>query len=189
MDLISVLKPISLVMAGFLVGPLGAQFAPLIVGGIAEQFGLAPDAPEAQVVAEIQANPEKAAQAVIQVEQKYSQAMSDLQAHLADVQDARQTMLKLAQSGSLISWFPAVLSTTVVVSFIGVVLTVILKGAPDNNVSMMLLGALGAAFTGVMNYWFSSSAGSKSKDALIAGRMPPEQIINSVAGAIKKAVK
>ncbi|MGZ8363168.1 MAG: hypothetical protein ACXW3D_04850 [Caulobacteraceae bacterium] len=61
----------------------------------------------------------------------------------------------------------AVLTTLGLFAVIGVMLW---RGTGDSPVLQTLLGALGASWVSVVSYYFGSSAGSKAKDAVIAGR-------------------
>lgn len=65
---------------------------------------------------------------------------------------------------------PAVLAIFVTIGFFGALLFLCLHSIPDANhdAFMMLLGALGTAWTGIIAYYFGSSAGSAKKDSVIA---------------------
>lgn len=100
---------------------------------------------------------------------RLEQETAQLQAQLADVQDARHQTVSLAQTGSSIAWAPVIVSTLVVVGFLGLTFGLLFKSIPDSQVAMVLYGALSAGFTQVLNYWLGSSVGSKrSGDAVRA---------------------
>ena len=50
----------------------------------------------------------------------------------------------------------------------------ILKGEGTmRDALLIMVGALGAAFGAVVNFYFGSSSGSQAKDALLAEKVPP----------------
>lgn len=66
---------------------------------------------------------------------------------------------------------PGILAVSVSVGFFGVLYYIMTHNLPAENkdVVMILLGSLGTAWTGIIAYYFGSSAGSKQKtDALSA---------------------
>lgn len=62
-----------------------------------------------------------------------------------------------------------VLAALIVLAFFGVVVLLVIKGIPPENKDMfnLLLGALIAAFTAVVQYWFGSSKGSADKTEIM----------------------
>ena len=68
-------------------------------------------------------------------------------------------------------WIPRVLAVGVTLGFFGIVAFILHYGLPPTGgeALLMLIGTLGTAWTGVMGFYFGSSAGSKQKtDALTA---------------------
>ncbi|WP_376097228.1 glycoside hydrolase family 108 protein [Roseomonas sp. CCTCC AB2023176] len=104
--------------------------------------------------------------------------LDTLRAGIADVAAARGGMVELARIGSGLAWGPATISTLVVIGFFAVlVLLVTLDGNGgarfDPQVASVVnvtVGALGAAFAAVVNFWIGSSQGSREKDAIV-GRL------------------
>jgi RsiW-degrading membrane proteinase PrsW (M82 family) len=96
-----------------------------------------------------------------------------LAAQLADVANARQQVVALAQARSPIQWASPVVSIVVTLGFF-VVLWLLLSGrtadlpAPVMQIVTMIVGTLVAGFATVINFWLGSSQGSKSKDGTIA---------------------
>lgn len=66
-------------------------------------------------------------------------------------------------------WIPRALAVCVTVGFFGILLYMIKFGLPQtgSEALLMMLGALGTAWTSVMSFYFGSSAGSQKKDATI----------------------
>ena len=68
-------------------------------------------------------------------------------------------------------WVPKVLAVVITLGFFGILIWMLLNGMPKTGTEalLMMLGALGTAWTGVVNFYYGSSAGSKAKtDALTA---------------------
>jgi membrane-bound ClpP family serine protease len=68
-------------------------------------------------------------------------------------------------------WVPKVLAIVITLGFFGILIWMLLNGMPQTGTEalLMMLGALGTAWTGVVNFYYGSSAGSKAKtDALTA---------------------
>jgi hypothetical protein len=69
------------------------------------------------------------------------------------------------------SWLPEALAILVTVGFFGVIVYILKFGLPESGreALLLLLGSLGTAWTGVMAFYFGSSAGSQKKtEALTA---------------------
>ena len=69
------------------------------------------------------------------------------------------------------SWLPEVLAILVTAGFFGIIVFILKFGLPESGKEaiLLLVGSLGTAWTGVMAFYFGSSAGSKQKtEALTA---------------------
>lgn len=176
-DLASILTKIGAPLLSTAIGgPVGA-LASAAIGALAEALGT-PATPEA-VAKEIENNPQ-AATAVRKIEAE--QAPDMLKAYLADVQDARAQTIKLVETGSSIAWGAPVISVLIVTGFLGLITGLMFKSVPDNQVTLILFGALSAAFSQVVSYWLGSSAGSaRSGDAI---RAIAQQATTPTAGQV-----
>jgi drug/metabolite transporter (DMT)-like permease len=65
------------------------------------------------------------------------------------------------------------LGALIVIGFFTFMIILILKPVPENNESVMniIVGALIAAFTGVVNYFYGSSKGSKDKTKILSKKV------------------
>ena len=72
------------------------------------------------------------------------------------------------------SRIPGALALLITIGFFGVLIGMMTGklSTADNQALLIMLGALGAAWGAVVNYFFGSSAGSARKDELAAGAMP-----------------
>lgn len=176
-DLASILTKIGAPLLSTAIGGPVGTLASAAIGALAEALGT-PATPEA-VAKEIENNPE-AATAVRKIEAE--QAPDMLKAYLADVQDARAQTVKLVESGSSIAWGAPVISVLIVTGFLGLITGLMFKSVPDNQVTLILFGALSAAFSQVVSYWLGSSAGSaRSGDAI---RAIAQQATTPTAGQV-----
>ena len=98
--------------------------------------------------------------------------LDDLKQRLADVQSARTSLVDLARAQSPIAWIAPLVSAGVMIGFfalLGVLLFLIYYHDADNKISQnqlinICIGALVAAFSTVVNFWFGSSKSSQDKD-------------------------
>lgn len=178
-------------------GPPGAALGG-VAGKAIEALGGALGVPAtAEAVAEaVKADPASAEAAVKQVEASAAPAlMSELQARLADVADARRRTVELVREGSGIAWGAPVVSVLIVAGFLGALAVFLLRPVTMTEASAtvlnILLGALSTAFAQVVNYWLGSSSGSREKDttmaALLRGaRGSPGAVVDAVVEAVKR---
>ena len=64
--------------------------------------------------------------------------------------------------------YPAVLSTFVTLGFFGILGSMLVMEYRPTDSLLIMLGALGAAFGAVVNFWLGSSNGSATKTQLMA---------------------
>lgn len=92
----------------------------------------------------------------------------DLEAiHAGDRDSARR------REAAVRDWVPGVLAVGITVGFFGILGWLMGNGVPPSggDALLVMLGALGSGFTGVLAYYFGSSAGSASKSSDIARLM------------------
>jgi len=66
------------------------------------------------------------------------------------------------------SWVPPLLAASVTVGFFGILGMMLLGKVDSNNPAiLMMLGSLGTAWTGIIAYYFGSSAGSQAKTEML----------------------
>jgi len=71
------------------------------------------------------------------------------------------------------SWVPSILSLLVTTGFFGILIYLMIKPTDTSNTPLMImLGSLGTAWTGIIAFYFGSSAGSQRKDELLHQSTP-----------------
>lgn len=90
---------------------------------------------------------------------------TQLQAELANVQDARAREVQLASMGHGGAWVTGAVALVVIVGFFWM-LHAVVSMDKVNEPALLLLGSLGTAFGAVVNYYLGSSLGSYRKDGL-----------------------
>jgi hypothetical protein len=67
------------------------------------------------------------------------------------------------------SMMPPILASAVTIGFFGIVVMMFFNQVDSNNPAiLMMLGSLGTAWTGIIAYYFGSSAGSQAKTEMMA---------------------
>lgn len=69
-------------------------------------------------------------------------------------------------------WIPRAMAIMVTFGFFGILAWLLVRGVPPSGSETLIymLGALGTAWTGIVQFYFGSSAGSKAKtDAMVQG--------------------
>jgi hypothetical protein len=70
------------------------------------------------------------------------------------------------------SWIPPLLAIIITVGFFGILVGMMSGKVTSSDALMLLLGSLGTAWTGVISFYFGSSASSQNKDALLHQSTP-----------------
>jgi hypothetical protein len=70
------------------------------------------------------------------------------------------------------SWIPGTLAIGVTVGFFGILYALMSGRAEKSNELMIMLGSLGTAWTGIVTFYFGSSASSQNKDLLLFNSTP-----------------
>jgi hypothetical protein len=70
------------------------------------------------------------------------------------------------------SWIPGSLAVIVTVGFFGILIGLMVGSLHTSEALMLMLGSLGTAWTGIIAFYFGSSAGSQKKDELLHQSTP-----------------
>lgn len=149
---------------------LGGPLAGLAVKTLSEALFGHQDANESDVSAALMnATPEQL-QKLKEIDASFKLKMKELDIDLERISAADRDSARNMQLHTN-DWIPRVLAILITVGFFGILVWMLIKGMPPTGTEalLMMLGALGTAWTGVVNFYYGSSAGSKAKtDALTA---------------------
>ena len=149
---------------------LGGPLAGLAVTALSKLFGVAPD----QVQSMINDNKLSADQiaAVKQEEIRFKEQTQALGLNFEQlaVEDRKSARDMQTTTQSII---PPLLSILVTFGFFGILAYLMVTPADTANTPLMImLGSLGTAWTGIIAFYFGSSAGSQKKDAMLYNSTP-----------------
>jgi hypothetical protein len=161
------LKTIAPTIATALGGPL----AGMAVSAVAKAIGVSPDE-----VQDVISSGKLTAEQVASIQlaelelKKQAQSMNlDFAKLIAeDKQSARDMQIATK------SWIPALLAVFVTIGFFGILLGLMTEHFKTSDALMLMLGSLATAWTGVMAFYFGSSASSQAKTELLAKAEPPK---------------
>jgi hypothetical protein len=156
------LKQIAPTIATAMGGPL----AGMAVSAISKAIGVEPEK-----VGDLISNNKLTAEQIAQVKiaeielQKQAQELG-LNFEKLAVDDRKSAREMQATTRSIV---PPVLAAIVTVGFFGILVMMLLGKVDSNNPPiLMMLGSLGTAWTGIIAYYFGSSAGSQAKTDLLS---------------------
>jgi hypothetical protein len=159
------LKTIAPTIATALGGPL----AGMAVSAVAKAIGVSPDEVQ-DVISSGKLTAEQVASIQIAELELKKQAQSmnlDFAKLIAeDKQSARDMQIATK------SWIPALLAVFVTLGFFGILLGLMTEHFKTSDALMLMLGSLATAWTGVMAFYFGSSASSQAKTELLAKSEP-----------------
>ena len=156
------LKQIAPTIATAMGGPL----AGMAVSAISKAIGVEPEK-----VGDLISNNKLTADQIAQVKmaeielQKQAQELG-LNFEKLAVDDRKSAREMQATTRSIV---PPVLAAIVTIGFFGIMVMMLLGKVDSNNPAiLMMLGSLGTAWTGIIAYYFGSSAGSQAKTDLLS---------------------
>jgi len=156
------LKQIAPTIATAMGGPL----AGMAVSAISKAIGVNPDE-----VSDLIANNKLSAEQIAQIkiaEVELEKQAQELGLNFAklEVEDRKSAREMQATTRSLM---PPILAGAVTIGFFGIMGLMFFSKIDSNNPAiLMMLGSLGTAWTGIIAYYFGSSAGSQAKTDLLS---------------------
>ena len=159
------LKTLAPTIASCLGGPL----AGMAVEAVSKSLGIDPNAVQdtinngkltADQIASIQS-------AVIALKAKAQEMSLDFeQLAVEDRKSAREMQITTK------SWIPPLLAILVTLGFFGILAGMMTGKVTSSEALMIMLGSLGTAWTGIIAFYFGSSASSQNKDTLLHQSTP-----------------
>ncbi|WP_039017327.1 hypothetical protein [Halocynthiibacter namhaensis] len=165
----SVIKDIIATVAPTLATALGGPLAGVATRAIAAKILGKDDASFAEVEAAITGASGADLVRLKELEYEFKAQMEEADIKLESIaaddrNSARQRQVQMKD------WTPSVLGLAIIIGFFGVLAYIFRFGLPaeGSEVLLIMMGALGTMTSQVGNFFFGSSSGSKSKDAVIA---------------------
>ena len=147
---------------------LGGPLAGLAVKTLSEAMFDHPDASESEVSAALMSATPEQLQRLKETDATFKLKMKELDIDLEKISSADRDSARKMQMETR-DWIPRALAISITFGFFGILTWLLTKGVPPTGSETLIymLGALGTAWTGIVQFYFGSSAGSKAKtDAL-----------------------
>lgn len=170
MDLIAKFGPLLGQVAPSIATALGGPLAGVAVRTLSNALFGHEDASEEQVSEALSnATPDQLA-AIKKIDADFKVQMKSLDIDLERIAAGDRDSARKMQSETK-DWTPKILAFFITFGFFGALVWILVFGIPKTGteVILMMLGSLSSAWTGVVQFYYGSSAGSKAKtDALTA---------------------
>jgi hypothetical protein len=171
MDLLKQFGPLLGQLAPSIATALGGPLAGVAVKTLSSALFGNEDGTEEQISAAMAvATPDQLA-AIKKIDADFKVQMKSLDIDLERIAAGDRDSARQMQRETK-DWVPKVLAIVITLGFFGILIWMLLKGMPQTGTEalLMMLGALGTAWTGVVNFYYGSSAGSKAKNDLLASK-------------------
>lgn len=152
---------------------LGGPLAGLAVTALSKLFGVAPDEVKGMIADNKLSADQIAAIKVEEIKFKEQAQALGLNFEQLAVDDRKSARSMQSETRSNV---PAVLSYGITVGFFGILASIMLGYATDNNQPLLImLGSLGTAWVSVVAFWFGSTNGSQNKDKMLYNSTPNDK--------------
>jgi hypothetical protein len=171
MDLLKQFGPLLGQLAPSIATALGGPLAGVAVKTLSSALFGNEDGTEEQISAAMAvATPDQLA-AIKKIDADFKVQMKSLDIDLERISAGDRDSARQMQRETK-DWVPKVLAIVITLGFFGILIWMLLNGMPKTGTEalLMMLGALGTAWTGVVNFYYGSSAGSKAKNDLLASK-------------------
>ena len=171
MDLLAKFGPLLGQVAPTIATALGGPLAGVAVKTLSNALFGHEDASEEQISeAMAAATPDQLA-AIKKIDADFKVQMKSLDIDLERIAAGDRDSARQMQVANK-DWVPKALAVFITFGFFGVLVWMLIFGLPKSGVEalLMMIGSLGTAFGGVVQFYFGSSAGSKEKNNLLASK-------------------
>ena len=171
MDLLKQFGPLLGQLAPSIATALGGPLAGVAVKTLSSALFGHEDGTEEQISeAMAAATPDQLA-AIKKIDADFKVQMKSLDIDLERIAAGDRDSARKMQSETK-DWVPKILAIVITLGFFGILIWMLLNGMPKTGTEalLMMLGALGTAWTGVVNFYYGSSAGSKAKNDILAAK-------------------
>ena len=159
------LKMIAPTIATAVAGPFGT----MAYGLIAHELGVSTEEAKATIETGKLTSEQIASVQLAEIQIKARAQELNLDFAKVNVEDRKSARDMQIQTKSMI---PAILAILVTFGFFGILIGLMTKSFATSEALMIMLGSLGTAWTGIIAYYFGSSAGSQAKDAMLHNSTP-----------------
>jgi hypothetical protein len=151
-------------IAPTLATAIGGPFGTMAYGVLAKVMDISPeDAQKTIEAGKLTAEQIASVQlAEIQVKVRAQELGLDFAKVAADDRKSARDMQTVTRS-----ILPPILALLVTVGFFGILIGMMVKAFEPSDALLLMLGSLGTAWTGIIAFYFGSSAGSQAKDAML----------------------
>lgn len=150
---------------------IGGPLAGMAVKALSSAVLGTPEGSEEDIAKALQGASPETLLALKKADQEFAVRLKELdidleKLHAGDRASARDREIKTGDN-----WTPRILAGAVTAGFFGVLFHLMANGIVDDaggNALLIMLGSLGTAWTGIVAYYFGSSAGSAAKTNIMA---------------------
>lgn len=171
MDLLTKFGPLLSQVAPSIATALGGPLAGVAVRTLSGALFGHEDATEQQISdAMSSATPDQLA-AIKKIDADFKVQMKSLDIDLERIAAGDRDSARQMQIASK-DWTPKILAFFITFGFFGALIWILIFGIPKTGmeVILMMLGSLSSAWTGVVQFYYGSSAGSKEKNSLLTAK-------------------
>lgn len=171
MDLLAKFGPLLGQVAPTIATALGGPLAGVAVKTLSNALFGHEDASEEQISEAMNAATPDQLAAIKKIDADFKVQMKSLDIDLERIAAGDRDSARQMQVANK-DWVPKALAVFITFGFFGVLVWMLVFGLPKSGVEalLMMIGSLGTAFGGVVQFYFGSSAGSKEKNNLLASK-------------------
>ena len=148
---------------------VGGPFGTMAYGLIAHELGVSPEEAKTTIEAGKLSAEQIASVQLAEVQIKAKAQELNLDFAKLTVDDRKSARDMQSKNNSLI---PGAMAIVVTLGFFGILIGLMTETFKTSEALMLMLGSLGTAWTGIIAFYFGSSAGSQAKDDLLHKSSP-----------------